>query len=273
MFSWFRRKPAPTPPNEANPGVGPRARVTLAYGGRPRSEEVDVLESAARVLRRHGHTTKAEGTCLEVRGSGLILRPQIVDAVPLERGGVRTVTTVEIRHPAVIPHGVFEFQHAAADSAPESVTQGLDQWVRTDFLALLDSLRPKPEVCMCLEMEFPESDGRPTRTRRAILGPVTHYATQSPGSADPEGHPFCSCCLLTRSFEAFKPLFEADVFFGLRLFASRGTDGMPEADCRVNGEDWEAGALALREYVTTWPGSGFEFRKQYVILQTIAGSP
>jgi hypothetical protein len=38
----------------------------------------------------------------------------------------------------------------------------------------------------------------------------------------------------------------------------------------VNGEDWEKGAQALREYAKTWPPAGYEFRKQYVVLQTLA---
>lgn len=37
----------------------------------------------------------------------------------------------------------------------------------------------------------------------------------------------------------------------------------------VNGHDFEPGAAALREYVKTWPGAGFEFRKQYVVLHCL----
>lgn len=68
---------------------------------------------------------------------------------------------------------------------------------------------------------------------------------------------------------AFKELIEGDGFYGLRLFAARNAEGTPEADCRVNGEDWEIGAQALREYAGTWPSAGYEFRKQYVVLQSI----
>ena len=52
-----------------------------------------------------------------------------------------------------------------------------------------------------------------------------------------EEHPFCPCCLLTRSFEAFRGFMEGDGFYCLRLFAARDTEGVPQADCRVNGED------------------------------------
>ena len=60
---------------------------------------------------------------------------------------------------------------------------------------------------------------------------------------------------------------EGERLYGLRLFAARGEDGAPQADCRVNGDDWEPGAQALREYVKTWAEAGYEFRKQYVVLQ------
>jgi hypothetical protein len=59
---------------------------------------------------------------------------------------------------------------------------------------------------------------------------------------------FCACWLLTNSFEAFRDLTESDAFYGLRLLAFRDGDGNPGADCRVNGDDWEKGAQALRAY-------------------------
>ena len=89
-----------------------------------------------------------------------------------------------------------------------------------------------------------------------------------PAVAEPEEHPFCPCCLLTRSWEAFRELIEGDGFYGLRLFAMRDPEGNPRADCRVNGAEWERGKQALREYVRTWPGAGVEFRKQFVVLQS-----
>jgi hypothetical protein len=75
--------------------------------------------------------------------------------------------------------------------------------------------------------------------------------------------------LLTNSFETFRDLIESSGFYGLRLLAMRDERGNPQADCRVNGTDWDKGAEALRTYVATWPAAGFEMRKQYVVLQTI----
>ena len=40
-----------------------------------------------------------------------------------------------------------------------------------------------------------------------------------------EEHPFCPCCLLTGSFEAFRELIEGNGFHGLRLFAARDVVG------------------------------------------------
>jgi hypothetical protein len=39
-------------------------------------------------------------------------------------------------------------------------------------------------------------------------------------------------------------------------------DRKPKADYRVNGDDWEKGAQTLRDYVSTWPLTGFEVCKQ-----------
>ena len=69
------------------------------------------------------------------------------------------------------------------------------------------------------EMRFPAEDGKPQRVRRTVLGPVRHMAQTPPDAT--EGHPpFCTCCLLINSFEA-------DAFYGLRLFAPHGGDGNP----------------------------------------------
>jgi hypothetical protein len=182
----------------------------------------------------------------------------------------------------LIPAGVFEYQHSAGDNTADSIAKGLHQWVQTDFVALLEALRPKPHVCTMMEMDFPANDGKPARVRRAILGPVAHFMQHPPAKPEPSGadggdeggdeHPFCPCCLLTRSFQVFKDFMEDDAFYGLRLYAARDENCAPQADCRVNGEDWEAGKEALREYAATWPPAGYEFRKQYVVLQSIAKS-
>lgn len=132
-------------------------------------------------------------------------------------------------------------------------------------------------------MNFPEKDGKPAISRRAVLGPVMHLvehpevqdeaktaeAAEGARGEQCETHVFCPCCLFTKSYETFKELIEDSGFYGLRLFASRDQQGLPLADCRVNGDNWEKGAEALRRYVTTWPLAGFEFRKQYVVVHTI----
>jgi hypothetical protein len=139
--------------------------------------------------------------------------------------------------------------------------------VQTDFVTLLEATQDKPVKCTQMQMEFPARDGKPAKARRVILGPVSHYAQCPPTPATPEEHPFCSCCLLTRSFEAFKQYIEGDGFFGLRLYAARDQNGQAAADCRINGDEYEPGKAALRKYVSTWPAAGFEFRKQYVVIQ------
>ena len=199
-----------------------------------------------------------------------MLLPQLVEFQPLEDGGVRTVTTIQSNHPGLAPEGVFEYQHSAGQSVAEAVTRGFDQWIQTDFVPLLEALRPKPETCTAMEMALPARAGRPARVRRAILGPVAQYQAKpaaGAGGGAGEDHSFCPCCLLTKSYEAFRELIEGDRFYGVRLFAARDPEAGPQADCRVNGDDLEKGKQALREYVRTWPGEGYEYRKQYVVLQ------
>jgi hypothetical protein len=279
MLSWFRRKdktPPKAPPTKsaANPGVTVEGRVGFANAQRSWEESFDCAQLVNEVLTARGMAVDRHKTWLVLPDSGFVLQPLLVELKPLEGGGVNVCTTVEASHPMLAPHGVFEFQHAAGKTTQDAIRKGFDQWAQTDLVVLLDALKPTPATCTILQMDLPEREGRPAKRRRAILGPVAHYrqhppaaAAAAPAGADEQEHDFCPCCLLTHTYQAYQPLLEADGFYGIRFFAMRNEEGEPMADCRVNGEDHEAGAAALRDYVRTWPQAGVEFRKQYVVLQ------
>jgi hypothetical protein len=260
------REPPPLCPSNSD-GLGTAGEVAFSNASRNWTEPFDLVDETAAALKRRGHAVTAHKTWLRHGDSGFTIQPQLGRMQLLDGGGVGTMTTLQVNHPTLIPGGVFEYQHSTGDTVVESLAKGFDQWVQTDFVTLLDALRAEPEHCSTMVMTFPAKDGRPERVRRAVLGPCTHVASTPPDAS--QEHPFCPCCLLTNSFEAFQDLIEADGFYGLRLFAMRDRDGTPGADCRVNGDDWEKGAQALRDYVGTWPHEGFELRKQYVILQTM----
>lgn len=271
MFGFRKKKPAP-PTCKSNPGIGIEAKVAFSNGERSWTEKINLVDLTATVFKKRGYSITNERTWLHDKNSGYMIQPQLVGLEPLQDGGARTVTTIQCNHPTLCPNGVFEYQHSAGDTVADSIAKGFDQWIQTDYVALLDALHPKPETCTMMEMSFPASDGKPARVRRAILGPVAHFmadAKCASGNDDPEEHPFCPCCLLTNSFEAFRDLLEGDEFYGIRLFAARTTEGTPEADCRVNGDDFDEGMDALRKCATSWPVAGYEFRKQYVVLQSI----
>lgn len=257
-------------PLAANPGYRGPIRLAFANSERQWEEQADLVALLVEAMEQHGYPALAqEGTWVEHKESGYQLLPQIVNFQPLDQGGIRTVTTVQVHHPTLVPGGIFEYQHSSGDDTQAAIRQGFEQWVQTDFIPLLDTTLPRGESCMHLMLTLPETESRPKRTRRATLGPIAHYQSTPPANESEEEHPFCPCCLLTRSFLAFKDLLEGDEFFGIRLFALRDHDGVPGADCRVNGEDYEVGAEALKEYANGWPAAGYEFRKQYVIIQTV----
>lgn len=277
MFGFRKKEPPPLLPGNSG-GVGTEGKVAFSTGDRSWVENFNVVDLAATALKERGYAIRKEKTWLEHPDSGLILLPQLMGFEPLDDGGVRTVTTIQTHHPRLVPAGLFEFQHSAGDSMADAIGKGFDQWLQMDFVTFLEALRPRAEACTSMEMQFPATANRPARVRRAVLGPVAHYMQKPPpaasaneGEACEENHSFCPCCLLTKSFEAFQHLLEADEFLGLRLFAARDENGQAQADCRVNGEDFEAGAQSLRDYASTWPEAGYEFRKQYVVLQTLAG--
>jgi hypothetical protein len=269
MFDWLKRKtppPVTTTTCPANPTRGIKVSLAFKNAERAWTEEVDLVNSLAEVLRPGGYTLTTGKSWVQLE-SGLVLQPGFVSFQPLQKGGVQTVTTVEVSHPAGIPAGVFEFQHSTGNDARQSVAKGFEGWMQLDLPVFLDALRPKPEKCMFLEMNLPAEGATPAQKRRVVLGPVSHPLSRS-AQAEPEEHPFCPCCLFTNCGEVMKPKLQDGCFYGIRLFAMRNEHGTAGADCRLNGEDWAAGKSALIEYVKSWSDRGVEFRKQYVIIQT-----
>lgn len=272
--------PRPLP---SNPGKGYTGSVAFARSEKSWTERFDLVSLLASTLSQKGHGVRSEQSWLVDKDSGFILIPQFVELQPLDKGGVRTTTTIQAHHKALVPDGIFEYQHSTGDHIQESFHEGFEQWASSDFVALTDALQLRPKICTTLAFEFPPGDGMPAYFRRAVLGPVTHViqnpnaqgeqkALEAKGNNREEDcgeHEFCPCCLLTNSFEAFRELIESRSVHGIRLFAMRDSNGDPQADCRVNGNDWDKGAHALRKYVELWPAAGFEIRKQYVVLHSV----
>lgn len=255
------------PVSAANPGKGQSVRAGFANAERSWEESVDLLDCLERMLKSLGQMPARHDGWLELDG-GLVLQPQFVSLQPLEPSGVQTCSTIQVHHEQFPAEGFFEFQHSTGDGLVDSFGKGFKAWADLDLPVILDALRANPRDCTVMQLSIPW-DGVPGGQlhRRAVLGPATHYA-KNPAPAEAGDHPFCPCCLLTNSFEAFRPLLESPSFHAVRLFAMRNAAGDAEADCRVNGEDFQPGHDALVRYVASWPDRGVEFRKQFVILQT-----
>lgn len=256
------------PPPVSNPGQGSQFRIALANEQGSWEEAVDLRASLAGVLQAKGYDYEIQGDGL-ILPDGLALQPQIVSCTAADGGGVRTATTIEVRHADLVPAGIFEFQHAVGDDVAGTIAFGFEQWAELDLVVMRDALQQDELAhCMALQMELPAQPPHPAVRRRALLGPTSHLAMEQ--SVAEEEHPFCPCCLFTNTFHAFRALLQCDQFFGLRLFATRDDQGKVDADCRVNGGDWAPGRQALMEYARGWPERGLEFRKQYVTLQSMA---
>lgn len=257
-------------PEPTTAAAAPSPAHTATHADDASSDRVTATDLLSQVLLGAGYPVEICSATIEHRASGYSFQPHLVTSERLADGGYRSVSVIEVRHPLLPVEGVFEYQHAAANTASAAFVEGFENWLRTDLVVFLDALLPQPEHCTFWEMDFPASTPHPARRRRAVLGPVAHFIASGPHAtgAYVEGqHAFCPCCLLTRSGDAFKPLIQGTDTAAIRLFAAREADGTPLADCRVNGEDFEEGAEALRHYATTWPETGsYEFRKQYVLI-------
>jgi hypothetical protein len=229
------------------------------------------------------HLTELLLRALEVRGfqarlvdghalldSGVHVDCDFLQAVVATDGSVRTSTRTLAWHESHFPEGVLEYQHSSGATLDGALQEGFASWSSMD-LALLESIATDElDNCSSMQLELPDGEGGTLR-RQVVFGNAAHLA-RAPVVAGEEEHPFCPCCLFTQSMEALKGSIAVDRFLGIRLFAMRNPEGIPEADCRINGEDAPEALPALRHYVSTWPQRGFEFRKQYVAVRTLGAT-
>jgi hypothetical protein len=267
MSDWLKEGASPTT-CKANPGQHIEFRVALTNGVKKWQEEENVLRCMGDVLVPAAHSCTVGKSWIELEG-GFIVQPRFLSLQPLEKGGVQTVTTVEVSHSAAIPAGVFEFQHSSGDNARDSIVKGFDAWMKGDLPVFLDAVRQRPQSCTYLQIDPGSKSPGACGKRRVVLGPVAHLVTR-PAQNPQEAHPFCPCCLFTKTGDIWKEKISGAGFYGIRLFAMKDPNHDPGADCRVNGEDWEAGKAALVEYIKSWPDRGVEYRKQYIIIQDLS---
>jgi hypothetical protein len=271
MFNWFRKRPPEQPAPEEHPRFRNPGQIAFAKGTHTWTEDYDVVVALASLLEEAGHRVVRDGPALRMEGPGYRLIPELRGFQPLDEGGSSTMTTIQVSHPELFPHGVFEYQHARGNTVQESVLAGMRGWLESDLPVFLDLLKESPENCTVVEMTLPPTSERGELKRRVLLGPVGYHAEGLANAEDwkPGGEehpPFCACCLFSNTAEALQPQIESDAFVAIRFFGMR--HGEIGADCRINGHDFEPGKEAIRVYVATWPQRGFEFRKQFAVIHT-----
>lgn len=250
--------------NPANPAVG--NRLTLAVDGPAgkRSETIDLIHTLAGVLVTAGYDLSAGKDVVHLTDSGIALRPGLVSFAPRDDLSMQMCTSIEVRLPEADGLPFFEYQHSVGETGALAVRAGFESWVQVDLPVIL-AVAQEPLLDLS-SIRFQEKD---QPARRAILGPVAILAVPESGageSTDATEHPdCCPCCLLTHSMTAYREQVMSGSLVAIRLYAAMLPDG-PQADCRINGEDCEAGKVALAKYAASWPTDRIQTRKQYVIV-------
>lgn len=224
-----------------------------------------IVQMLVSVLRSQGYDPAEDNGGVSLP-SGIRLEVELLEVVELNPQGFRASSMIRAVHGTYFPSGLAEFQHTVGKSVDHALSEGFSLWAKMDLVTLEDAVREKPENSTVIEMGLPSDSTQAGLVRQIILGPVGHFVSQSTPSN--EEHPFCPCCLLTKNFEAFRPLIARDDVLGIRFFVSRNQNG-EVADCRVNGDAFEPAVTQLIEYAKTWPDQGLEYRKQYVVMRTV----
>ena len=240
--------------------------VTIRHAGTSRTEAFDSADTLASVLDRREFVYDRSATAVRLRESELAMSPRVMGVYVLPDGRCQTVCTVTVRHATAFPDALFEYQHATARFVSGALAKGFAEWVDTDLDVLVEAVTGRVDRCTLLDVVVPATAGAPARVRRAFIGPVER---RGPAREElpTEGAVFGPSLAITRSPEAFGRWIDKDDFVGVKLYGVRQADGTVGADCRVNGQEFEPGKAALRQYVRTWPGRGPRAEKQYVVIR------
>lgn len=248
----------------ANPGC--MEQLSTFDGNRHFSENLNLAEQLALALEygNSDNECRRAGRWIEHKPSGFLLLPLMVEFYLLTEDTYRTTTTIQIHHKKFGPQGVFEYQHSAGRTVGESIAEGFQNWIKLDFVTLLDAISSKPKRSLVLQIAVPRKNGKGARKRRLILGPLEVRSYSSDRQAN---RPSCNACLLARCLDNLTDVLDSDQLACLRLFACRDQFQQPGSDCRINGEEFPQAQASLTSYAESWTGNGFETMKQYVILQ------
>ena len=269
LLRLFRReKPTCDPAAEKPEPILKGTKLCVAFSNPKRSwtEDFDLLDLLNQVLQENGHKVQRARTGGLMTG-GYLLSPELSSFTPQDDGeGSRSCTIIHLSHPELGCDDCFEWQHSIGHTLEEACRLGFERWCRSDLVALLDATRQKPESCTCIEI--PSSNS--TMGKRYVLGPAE--VTANPASElelinapDDEGHSFCPCCMTTACMQLLAPQVKDTKFAGIRYFVMRDQKGVYSADFRINGLDFEPGKVVWIEFAKKWPGSGLQYRKQYVV--------
>src|SRR5215831_7532480 len=116
---WMRKSKVVPPALD----YGFKVRVGFSNSERSWEEEVDLLSVMRDVLSASHHNAVVYDDHLTIE-PGIIVTPRLAEFQPRHPRGARTMTTISVRYGDVIPDGVFEYQHAIADSLAESIRNG-----------------------------------------------------------------------------------------------------------------------------------------------------
>lgn len=241
-----------------NKNIGKTINIEYTKDEESWHENIDLIECLSTALTKNDIKHQKHDAFISIQDN-IFLQPEFLRFGFIRDDVISTSTKIDVFHQTHMPRGIFEYQHSFALSVEQSIIMGFSSWIELDLVTILDALNGSNEL---RTLTFNHANTE--KNRLITLGATSHY-TQNEKDVD-EAHSFCPCCLFTNSFDAFKELLNSDDIFGIRLFVKRNEDGTIDADCRVNGFDFDAGKSLLMDYAKKWPERGLEFRKQYVFV-------
>ena len=208
-------------------------------------------------LPGHGYEPSEQEDCV-LLNENIAIIVLLVENVKTDETNFKTTISIEVKHREKELNNIFEVHQEQGDDPEASAIEGIEKWVRNDLGVILDALNHTNQFTAHLRLD---SD---TREPRAIVtGPILHKA-EKPPIKDEE--PFTERSFTMNLLKPLKPLLDEHTFYALRFFVAKNREGEVEANCRLNGADFEEGRKALLEYAKTWPSRGFELRRQFVVI-------
>lgn len=180
------------------------------------------------------------------------------------KGNIHARLIIKTRHEGLFPDGIFEFAYGGGTDMESAIIDAAYRWIQSDFNTIHDLL------CTAKEHNHDgnKADVVSMTPQGEVLGWEIVFGPLISTTIEGVKQKISQDEIFWRLFDVItEDLLGEKGIYPIKFFAIQNEKNEIDADCRLNGQDWQKGREALLEYIREWNLKDiFHWRKQYVIV-------